>query len=55
MYVNLNLSRYELATIKQLYWEMIITRSEFMAEIQKRGCDEWLSVEMVRKIESERV
>ena len=52
--VELDLSRYDVDTIKRLYLEGIISRDEFKAEVMRRGCHEWLAIELCRMIESKR-
>lgn len=51
VYVKLDLSKYSLDTIKVLFKDGILTREEFMAEIMRRGCDEYIALQLCRHIE----
>ena len=51
VYIKLDLSKYCLETIKVLYKDGILTREEFHSELMKRGCDEYIALQICRHIE----
>lgn len=48
--VRIDLSVYELDTLKVLYKQHIISRSELIAELKERGCDGWIALQIARDV-----